>query len=124
MSIRFERANSQIQKNISFIIHNKLNDPRIDPMLYVSEVNVTPDFKYCKVKISIDNDNKEEVNEMIGVLQKSEGFIKHELAKMLKMPAIPKINFEVDKGTEATIRINEILSTLDIPKEDGEGDEE
>ena len=43
MSIRFERANSQIQKNISFIIHNKLNDPRIDPKLNVCEVNITPE---------------------------------------------------------------------------------
>ena len=45
MSIRFERANSQIQKSLSDIIHNKMNDPRINPMLYISEVNVTPDFK-------------------------------------------------------------------------------
>ena len=47
-----------------------------------------------------------------------------EIKEIYSDTEIPKINFEVDKGTEATIRINEILSTLDIPKEDGEGDEE
>lgn len=123
MSIRFDRANSQLQKTISYIIHNKLNDSRINPMLYVSEVNVSPDFKFCRVKISIDNENKKETDELIKILQKSEGFIKNELAKMLKMPSIPKLQFEFDKGLSASLRINEILSTLDIPKEDGEDNE-
>ena len=120
MSIRFDRANSQIQKNIGYIIQNKLNDPRISPMIYVSEANVAPDFKTCKVKISIDYNDESEAKEMINILQKSEGFIKHELAEMVKMPSIPKLIFELDKGTKATIRINEILSNLNIPKEDNE----
>ncbi len=120
MSIRFERANSQIQKNIGYIIQNKLNDPRISPMLYVSEANVSPDFKTCKVKISMDYENESDAKEVINILQKSEGFIKHELAKMVKMPQVPKLLFELDKGTKATLRINEILSTLNIPNEEDE----
>ena len=34
------------------------------------------------------------------------------------MPQVPKLKFEIDKGTSATIRINEILKNLDIPKEE------
>ncbi len=120
MSIRFERANSQIQKNIGYIIQNRLNDPRIDPMLYVSEASVSPDFKTCKVKISFDYNSESQANEIIKVLQNSEGFIKHELANMVKMPQVPKLIFILDKGTKATQRINEILSTLNIPKEEDE----
>ena len=123
MSIRFERANSEIQRCISDIIHNKMNDPRISPLLYISEVNVTPDFRYCKVKIALDNDNDEEMQEIIKVLEKSEGFIKRELATMVRMPYMPKLQFVVDKGTMATVRINEILKTLNIPEENGEYDE-
>ncbi len=124
MSIRFDRANSQLQKAIGYIIQNKLNDPRLSPMIYVSEVNVTPDFKYCKVKISYDSDNQDELNEIIKILQKSEGFIKNELAHSLKMPSIPKLIFELDKGTKAELRINEILNKLNIPKEDNEDKDE
>lgn len=118
MSIRFDRANSQLQKAIGNIIQNKLNDPRLSPMIYVSEVNVTPDFKYCKVKISYDSDDQKELDETIKILQKSEGFIKNELAHSLKMPSIPKLIFELDKGTKAELRINEILNSLNIPKDD------
>lgn len=120
MSKRFERANSELQRCISEIIHNKMNDTRISPLLYISEVNVTPDFYYCKVKVALDSASDEELDVVLGVLRKSEGFIKKELAHMVRMPHMPKLVFEIDKGTSATVRINEILKTLDIPEEDGE----
>ena len=123
MSVRFERANSEIQRCISDIILNKMNDPRISPLLYISEVNVTPDFRYCKVKVALDNENLGELETIIKVLEKSEGFIKRELANMVRMPYMPKLQFVIDKGTMATVRINEILKNLNIPKEDGEEDE-
>lgn len=124
MSKRFERANSELQRCISEIIHNKMNDSRISPLLYVSEVNVTPDFYYCKVKIALDSSNDDELETILSVLKKSEGFIKKELAHMVRMPHMPKLLFEIDKGTSATVRINEILKTLDIPAEEEEGEDE
>ena len=123
MSIRFERANSELQRCISYIIQNKMNDPRISPLLYVSEVNVTPDFKYCKVKVALDSDDVKQLDETIAVLKKSEGFIKKELAQMVKMPFMPKLTFVIDKGTQATVRINELLKNLNIPHEDDENND-
>ena len=125
MSFRFDRANKEIQRCISIIIQTKMNDPRIDPMLYVSDVNLTADFKYCKVKIALDSDDHNKLQNMLEILKKSEGFIKREMAEMVKMPSIPKLIFELDKGTSATIRVNEILKSLNIPKTDesGENDE-
>ena len=122
MSIRFDRANSELQRCISDIIQNKMNDPRISPLLYVSEVNVTPDFHYCKVKVALDSQNEEELKTTIKILEKAEGFIKKELANMVRMPYMPKLQFVIDKGTSATIRINELLKTLNISKEDNDED--
>lgn len=124
MSIRFERANSEIQRCISDIIQNKMNDPRLSSLLYISEVNVTPDFKFCKVKVALDTEDENELDSIIKILQKSEGFIKKELVKMVKMPYVPKLNFVIDKGTQATIRINEILKTLNIPEASEEDNDE
>lgn len=120
MSIRFERANSEIQRCLSEIIYNKLNDPRISPLLFISEVNVTPDFRYCKVKIALDVEDEEVLSTTINTLKKSEGFIKKELVKMVKMPHVPKLDFVIDKGTQASIRVNEILKNLNIPNEESD----
>lgn len=126
MSNRIERANSEVQRCIAQIITTKMNDPRLSPFLYVSEISLTPDFKYCKVKIALDSDDQNLLNQNLQVLKKSEGFIKRELAKMVDMPFMPKLNFVLDKGTSASVRVNELLKNLNIPKledENGEDDE-
>ena len=118
MANRLERANSELQRCISQIIQTKLNDPRMSALIYISEVNVTPDFKYCKIKFSLDTSNQTEIDTCLNVLKKSSGFIKKELGTMVKMPHMPELRFEYDKGSASSVRINEILKTLVIPKED------
>ena len=121
MSNRIERANSEIQKCLLEIIQTKMNDPRLDRVVSITEVNVTPDFKYCKAKVSVLDVN--EIANVTRVLQKSEGFIKRELAKMVDMPQVPKINFVVDKSTMSAIRVEEILRGLNIPAEEENEDD-
>ncbi|MBR1890220.1 MAG: 30S ribosome-binding factor RbfA [Clostridia bacterium] len=120
MSNRIERANSEIQRCLIEIIKNKMNDPRLNQVVSITEVSVTPDFKYCKAKVSVLDVN--EMANVTRVLQKSEGFIKRELAKMVEMPQVPKINFVVDKSTMSAIRVEEILRSLNIPAQGDEDD--
>ena len=122
MSNRQERANSEIQKCLIEIIHEKMNDPRLNKIISVTEVKVSPDFKYCKVKISVLN--VKDIETVTSVLQKSEGYIKKELGKMLDMPYMPKLKFEVDKGVISTLRVEEILKNLNIPPEEESNDAE
>lgn len=122
MSNRQERANSEIQKCLIEIIHERMNDPRLNKIISVTEVKVSPDFKYCKVKISVLN--VKDIETVTSVLQKSEGYIKKELGKMLDMPYMPKLKFEVDKGAISTLRVEEILKNLNIPPEEESNDAE
>jgi len=122
MSNRIERANSEIQRCLLEIIQTKMNDPRLDKIVSITEVNVTPDFKYCKAKVSVLDVN--DMANVTKVLQKSEGYIKRELARMIDMPQVPKINFVVDKSTISAIRVEEILRSLDIPAEEDNDDDQ
>lgn len=121
MSNRIERANAEIQRCLIEIIKYKMNDPRLGGVVSITEVGVTPDFKFCKAKVSVLN--LEDVEKVTKVLQSSEGFIKRELAKMVDMPQIPKINFVVDKSAISAMRVEEILKTLNIPKEEENEDD-
>ena len=120
MSNRIDRANSEIQRCLIEIIKNKMNDPRLNKIVSITEVSVTPDFKYCKAKVSVLD--LKDVENVTKVLQSSEGFIKRELAKMVQMPQVPKINFVVDKSALNALRVEEILRSLNIPEEEGEHD--
>lgn len=118
MSKRIERANSELTRCISDIIHNKMNDPRINDFVMVSEVNVTPDFKFCKVKITLLEQDFDKADEIIAILQKSSGFIKRELVQMVDMPSVPQLTFVFDKSTLNVIRVEELLKNLNIPPEE------
>ncbi len=124
MSNRIEKANSEIQRCLSNIIHNKMNDPRINDFVSIASVKVTPDFKFCKVKIALIERDFPKSKEIIATLQKSEGYIKNELKKLVRMPQVPKLVFEFDKSIMNVIRIDEILKNLDIPKEEGENSDD
>lgn len=119
---RIERANSEIQRCLIEIVRNKMNDPRVNKIVSITEVNVTPDFKFCKARVSVLD--LKDVENVTRVLQSSEGFIKRELAKMVDMPQVPKINFVVDKSALNSMRVEEILKTLNIPKEEQTDDNE
>ncbi len=116
MSTRMERANSEIKKALSEIVHDKMNDPRLNKIVSIMDVDTSPDFRNCKVKISVLD--VAEIDKITKVLQKSEGYIKRELATMVPMPQIPKIRFVVDKSAENEIRVEEILRNLNIPNDE------
>lgn len=114
-SVRQERANSEIIKALSYILRNKVNDPRINSLfITLTYAKTTPDFRYCKVGFTVLNANKNDVRKS---LQKIEGFLKKELISMVKLPYAPALEFVVDIGEDNSERINEILKTLDIPAE-------
>ncbi len=121
MSNRQERANSEIQKCLMEIIKEKMNDPRLNKIITITETKLSKDFRFCKVKISVLD--VKEIENVTNILQKSAGYIKKELAKMIDMPFMPSLKFEVDKGAVSTMRVEEILKNLNIPKEeDGDGE--
>ncbi len=119
-NLRIERANSEVEKAISNILRNKVNDPRLNEFITVTYANLSSDFRHCKIGISIYTGDK---NIVMKQLRKSEGFIKRELIKEVKLPYTPEIVFILDEGASHSDKINAILSTLNIPEAD-EGDNE
>lgn len=115
MSMRIERANSQLQKALQNILHLQMNDPRIDDFVGVSEVKLSQDFRHCKVKIAITNGDYKRADSVIAALKNSEGFIKHKLSQMLDMPYLPKLEFVFDKNLQNAMRVDELLKGLNIP---------
>ena len=121
MSTRIERANSQIQKALQQIIHLQMNDPRIDDFVGVSKVEVSPDFRHCKVKIAFTDGKYDRSEKVLNVLKNSEGFLKHKLSEMLDMPHVPKLEFIFDKNLQNAVRVDELLKKLNIPPIEKEG---
>lgn len=118
MNNRMLRADAEIQKELAEIIKNDLNDPRLNSLISVTNVKTSPDFTYCKVAVSIYEKELEKRKEILKLLQKSSGFIKHRLAENLDLRNVPTLAFSLDDGAIYEDNINKILETLNIQKDD------
>ncbi|MDI6604866.1 MAG: 30S ribosome-binding factor RbfA [Thermoanaerobacteraceae bacterium] len=111
MQYRSGRLSEEIKREISKMIFEEIKDPRISPMISITDINVTKDLRYAKVFISIYGNNEEKKNTLDG-LKSAAGFIRRELGKKIKMRYTPELIFEIDDSIEYGAHISEILKDL------------
>lgn len=111
-SVKNIRINESVKEELSNIIRNEVKDPRIAPVVSVTEAIVAPDLKNCKVMISVLGDEKAKEDTMEG-LKSSSGFIRHMLAVNLNLRNTPELHFKLDEsieyGVEMSKRIDEVM---------------
>ena len=88
-----------LKRNISFIIHKRVKDPRIG-FITVTRIVLSNDLHNAKIYISILGTKEEQKNSMDG-LKSATKFIRSELAVELKKYRFtPSISFHYDKELE------------------------
>lgn len=114
MSNRIEKVNSLLQRYVSEIINQKINDPRVTGIISVTNVSTTPDLKYAKISLSIYNNNSAET---LQAIINASGFIRRELAREVEFRTVPNLTFNLDTSAEYSEKINNILNSLDVKKD-------
>ena len=107
---RLNRINEELRKELSSILAYDLKNPNITGMLSVTKVNITPDFKYAKVYVSILN--SKDIDKTMQGLKESAGFIRSKIAKSINLRITPELVFEIDDSLEYGARIDNILKDL------------
>ena len=107
MSIKNERINSNMQREISYIIANEVKNPNIK-LVSITDVDVTSDLSFAKVYFTT-LDNKEET---LKALKSAKGFIKKELGDRLELRHIPELEFIYDESIEYGRRIEEKIKEI------------
>lgn len=119
-SIKNNRINEEVLRELSVIIRNEVKDPRIDPLLSITRVEVTPDLQYCKVHVStIGSDEK--LKESIEGLKNAEGFIRRCLAHSVNLRKTPELQFVPDRSMEYAMEMSMKIEKL--AREGGLGDD-
>ena len=110
MSNRIERINSLLQRSISEIINNEINDPRIQGIISVSRVVTSQDLKHARIFLSIYNTVGKEIT--FDAIKSASGYIKKILAHKIDFRTVPDLIFELDDTAQYSQKINEILNSL------------
>ncbi len=111
-SIKNNRINGEVMRALALIIRDGVKDPRIDPLMSITKVEVTPDLQFCKVHISTVSGG-ESLDRTIEGLKSAEGYIRRELAHSVNLRKTPELVFMPDRSIEYAIemskKIDEVL---------------
>ncbi len=125
-SIKNTRINAEVMKELANLIRGGIKDPRIAPMTCVTDVEVAPDLKTCKVYISVLGDEVTRQETMEG-LRNAEGFMRHHLAATLNLRNTPTLKFIPDTSTEygmaMSAKIDEVMAPIHA-RDEAEGAQE
>lgn len=115
MSIKVDRIESMLVKEISYILMMEIKDQDIK-FVTVTDCKVTNDLSYAKVYYTVLNiDRKEATAE---ALENAAGFIRKQLADRIEIRHIPELQFVYDESIEYGKKIETILEQIHEEEQD------
>ena len=110
---RTSRLNGEYQKEISEIIRNlKDRAPDFKGLVSVTEADVAPDLKTAYIYVSIYGVKDEETKRSFQILQENAGYIRHELAQVMRMRTVPALTFRMDGSMGYGAKMDELFKKI------------
>lgn len=109
-NVRMSRVDAEIQKAVAKIINDKLEHPSIKGSLVtILKVDTTADFLQCTIFVSVYGKSGVEV---VKALNDSKTFIRHELAKSVRLRTVPDLKFVLDTTLDYAQHMNDLFEQI------------
>ena len=109
MSIKINRIESILLKEISYILANEVKDQDIK-FVTVTAVDVTNDLSYAKVYVTVLEDEKREST--MNALKEASGFIRSKLFDRVDMRNVPELTFVYDESIAYGKKIENLIEKI------------
>ncbi|MGI6765713.1 MAG: 30S ribosome-binding factor RbfA [Lentihominibacter sp.] len=112
------RIGEEIRKIVSDMLLHGLKDPRLNSMISITAVEVTPDNSYATIyfssmNLSTDTDKAaEQKADILDAFKGARGYIRKEIGHKMKLRHVPDLVFKVDNSLEYSRHIEGIISKL------------
>lgn len=116
MGIKQDRVGGRIRIILSELLLREVADPRLYNIT-ITDVELDPELQYARVYVNALGDEARQAEIMHG-LERAKGFLRREVGSRVRLRKTPELHFIWDTRLEHVERINEILSSLDIPPEE------
>lgn len=105
------KISSQMQKELSKILQEDVNDPRLtdDFIVSITDVEVTNDLSYADIYVSVlgDESKKESV---IEALEQAKGFMKMLIGERMRLRSMPEFRFKYDNSIEHGAYMDKLIA--------------
>lgn len=111
---RSQRVNSEMQRELSAIIAGPLKnrEPELKGLISVTGADVAPDLKTAKIYVSVLAKNDEDKKQAFDILRENAGFLRHELASVMRMRTVPELTIIEDGSMAYGAHIDQLLDEL------------
>jgi ribosome-binding factor A len=109
-SRRPEQMAETLRQVITETLAREVRDPRVG-FVTVTAVLVTNDLSHARVLVSVPGEEEDKTRAIEG-LQSAAGFLRSRAARTLTTRTVPELHFELDRGLEHAVRINELLNSI------------
>ena len=103
---RAQRVAEQIQRELADLIVREVNDARLHH-LTISGVQVSRDL--ARAKVYITPELGASADEILNVLNRASGFLRHGLAQRIHTRAVPRLDFIYDATLDRADRISNLI---------------
>jgi ribosome-binding factor A len=122
MTRRIERLNSVIQQEISQLLREQVNDPRLNSMISITKVSTSSDLRHTKIFISSFGENVAK-KEILDGFNAASGFLRCQLAARLQLKYMPDLSFQFDDTIERAAKVLQLIDEVAAKdSEDEHGD--
>jgi ribosome-binding factor A len=116
MSIKQDRISGRIRTILSELLLREVADPRLHHIT-ITDVTIDPELLYAKIYVNALGEEERQADVMEG-LNRAKGFLRHEMGKHLHLKKTPELEFRWDDTLLRSERINQLISSLEIPPPD------
>ncbi|MBI3977927.1 MAG: 30S ribosome-binding factor RbfA [Chloroflexi bacterium] len=111
MARRHERVGELLRAELADLLRKEIRDPRLQRLVSVTGVDVTPDLKLARVYVSVLGDEADKREALRG-LARAAGYLRTELAQRVDLRRTPELQFKLDESIERGMRILELLKEV------------
>lgn len=104
-SARTDRIAQQIQREIAELVRLQISDPRVR-LVTITGVEVAADYSHAKVYFTRLDGKHEEARQG---LDHASGFLRSQLARSIKLRAMPQLHFIYDASVERGSRLSQLI---------------
>ena len=111
---RTSRLDSEYRRAISDILNGSLKNhcPGLRGLISVTNASVAPDLKTARVFVSVYAANNAVRAETFRLIRENAGFIRHELAQVMRMRTVPSLQFIEDNSMEYGAHMDALFSKM------------
>ena len=109
MSIKIERIESSMVKEISYLLANEIKDPDIH-FVTVTAAKVTNDLSFAKIYVTVFDEEKKKST--LDALNNAGGFLRSKLCERIDIRHMPELEFVYDESIAYGKKIENIIEKI------------